>query len=157
MNFEALNWLINSILDWYLCPHCWAKVDKRNINIKNIDWNAVTLDIFCKVCKKNSIVKSEIVSIDLAKHLNEQQLGVLKNTLNKVISVFVSFVIRKPFVLLFPERPLRLDLCVYFFLNPFPCVHKSLHPWRYFIMLAVGRVPGILPREDRSLGVRHHR
>ena len=36
MNFEALNWLINSILDWYLCPHCWAKVDKRNINIKNI-------------------------------------------------------------------------------------------------------------------------
>ena len=83
MNFEALNWLINSILDWYLCPHCWAKVDKRNINIKNIDWNAVTLDIFCKVCKKNSIVKSEIVSIDLAKHLNEQQLGVLKNTLNK--------------------------------------------------------------------------
>ena len=83
MNFEALNWLINSILDWYLCPHGWAKVDKRNINIKNIDWNAVTLDIFCKVCKKNSIVKSEIVSIDLAKHLNEQQLGVLKNTLNK--------------------------------------------------------------------------
>ena len=83
MNFEALNWLINSILDWYLCPHCWAKVDKRNINIINIDWNAVTLDIFCKVCKKNSIVKSEIVSIDLTKHLNEQQLGVLKNTLNK--------------------------------------------------------------------------
>lgn len=83
MNFEALNWLINSILDWYLCPHCWAKVDKRSISIKSIDWNSVTLDIFCKVCKKNSIIKSEIVSIDLTKYLNEHQLGILKNTLDK--------------------------------------------------------------------------
>ena len=83
MKFAAWYWLIISLLECYLCPHCWAKVDKRSISIKSIDWNSVTLDIFCKVCKKNSIIKSEIVSIDLTKYLNQHQLGILKNTLDK--------------------------------------------------------------------------
>lgn len=81
MNFEALNWLINSILNWFKCNHCFSKVEKNNINIKSIEGNSVVLDIYCPNCSKTSLVKSEVISVDLSKHLTKEQINNFKNTL----------------------------------------------------------------------------
>src|SRR5574344_820876 len=42
------------------------------------------------------------------------------------------------------------------FFNPFACVDERFNPRSHFIVFAVKRVPGILPREDGSFQVRHH-
>ena len=42
------------------------------------------------------------------------------------------------------------------FLYPLLCIHKRFNPWGYLIVLAVGRIPGVLPGEESTLQVRHH-
>lgn len=83
MNFEALNWLINSILNWFKCGHCKSKVDKKNIDVKSVDGDSVVLDIFCENCKNHSMLKTEVISVDLTKHLTKEQLEVFKLAFEK--------------------------------------------------------------------------
>lgn len=81
MNFEALEWLIKSILESFKCWFCNSKVHKKNLSLKAIEWNSVTLEIFCENCKNISNLKSEVISIDLSKHLNKNDLLNLKNSI----------------------------------------------------------------------------
>lgn len=78
MNFEALNWLINSILRSHKCGFCKNKPKKEDINIKNINWSEVFLEINCPKCQKTSYIKTEVMEIDLKKYLTENQLNELK-------------------------------------------------------------------------------
>ncbi|MBB1564463.1 hypothetical protein HG430_000275 [Candidatus Gracilibacteria bacterium] len=79
MNIDALNGLINSILNGFRCHNCNSNVEKKNIDIKSVHGSSVLLDIFCENCKSHSMVKSEVLSVDLSKHLN-----ILKNSLEKL-------------------------------------------------------------------------
>lgn len=84
MNFEALNWLINSVISNFKCSDCksWATI--KDINIKNIEWQSVTLDIVCPSCNKNTFIKSEVMSVDLSKmNLTGKQIELLKSTISK--------------------------------------------------------------------------
>lgn len=83
MNFDALEWLLKSILENFKCGFCWHKTEKKDVSIKNIENNTVELDIFCENCKNHSFIKSEIVSIDLRKHLNKDQLKEFKANFSK--------------------------------------------------------------------------
>lgn len=83
MNFEALNWLINSILNWHKCDNCWNKAKKEDINIKNIENNSVNLEIICSKCGKNSFIKSEVMAVDLKKYLTKEQVEELKKAFIK--------------------------------------------------------------------------
>lgn len=83
MNFQALEWLISSIISGYNCENCKSKIDKNNINIKDINWTSVILEIDCFTCSRKSIIKSEVVSLDLTKYLSEEQLSTIQKTLKK--------------------------------------------------------------------------
>lgn len=85
MNLDALNWLIKSIISNFKCSSCnsW-NVTNKDINIKNIEWKSVLLDIVCSNCWKSSYIKSEVVSLDLNKlNIPADKLEKLKNTINK--------------------------------------------------------------------------
>lgn len=83
MNFEALEWLVKSILSWFKCGFCWAKPEKKDLNVKNIVNNSVEIEVCCEKCKNKSFMKSEVVSIDLRKHLNKEQIEEFKANLSK--------------------------------------------------------------------------
>lgn len=83
MNYEALTWLIKSILINFRCDNCTSFIYSKDINLVNIEWRWVTLSIDCPRCKKKSMIKSEVVSIDLSKlDITEKQLMWIKNTFN---------------------------------------------------------------------------
>jgi hypothetical protein len=41
-------------------------------------------------------------------------------------------------------------------LYPTAGIDKSLNPWCHLIVATIGWIPGILPREESALQVRHH-
>lgn len=84
MNFEALQWLINTIISTYKCEECTWKINQKNISIKKIEWNSVTLWVICSACWKKSFIKSEVVSLNLDKlNLSKDQVLQLKKWIEK--------------------------------------------------------------------------
>lgn len=83
MNLDALNWLVKSIISNFKCWNCKSWAWSKNINIKNIDWKSVLLDIICPSCWKSSLVKSEVVSLDVNKlNLSQEQLDAIKKKID---------------------------------------------------------------------------
>lgn len=83
MNFEALNWLVNSILNWFSCWNCWWKAKKENLNIKSIDQNSAVIEIICEKCWKDTVIKSEVMAVDLTKFLTNEQIKEVKQSFLK--------------------------------------------------------------------------
>lgn len=81
MNYQALEWLVESIVSNYNCENCKNKIEKKDINIWEIEWTSVLLELNCHSCKTKSLIKSEVVSLDLTKYLSEDELSVIKNSL----------------------------------------------------------------------------
>ncbi len=84
MNLDALNWLIKSIISNFKCWNCNSWAWTKDINIKNIEWKSVLIDIICPSCWKSSLIKSEVVSLDLNKlNLSQKQLDLIKKSIDK--------------------------------------------------------------------------
>jgi len=67
MNYWALKWLIETVVQEYTCPECNSKIANENIDIVWAAWNTINIDIECSSCWKHSMVKSEVLMFDLAK------------------------------------------------------------------------------------------
>ncbi len=81
MNFQALEWLVQSIISQYSCDSCRNRVQKADIDIESIEGNSITVGIHCMHCQKTSYIRSEVVSIDLTKYLSKEQLELVKSTI----------------------------------------------------------------------------
>lgn len=67
MNYQALKWLIDNIINNYKCPNCWENIEDSNIDIIWAAWTTINIDVWCEKCSKHSMIKSEILSIDISK------------------------------------------------------------------------------------------
>ena len=68
MNFQTLKWMIESLVKSYKCPMCMSEVDESDVSIIWAAWNTVNIDVTCGSCSKHSMVKIEVMWIDLTKH-----------------------------------------------------------------------------------------
>ena len=83
MNFEALQMLVKSLLANFRCNFCSSWITVKDIDLLSIEWNQVSLEIHCQKCSKKSLVKSEVVSVDLSKmNLTSGQMTMIKNTID---------------------------------------------------------------------------
>lgn len=73
MNYEALNTMIKNLIESYKCPECKTWITTNDIDIVWAAGSTVNLDIVCTNCKKHSMVKSQIM------HVNLEQLNSIKN------------------------------------------------------------------------------
>lgn len=78
MNYAALQWLINSILSSYTCEKCHKKAETDNINITALEKNSIILEFTCPSCGQVSYIKSQMMSIDITKHLSQDQIALLE-------------------------------------------------------------------------------
>lgn len=79
MNFQSLKWMIDSVIKSYKCPECASEVNESNIDIIWAAWTTINIDVECYNCGKHSMIKTEVVSIDLSnKWLNPELLDKLK-------------------------------------------------------------------------------
>lgn len=65
MNYKTLKWMLESLVKVYKCPMCNAEINEDNVDIVWAAWNTVNIDIECQKCKKHSMIKAEINSINL--------------------------------------------------------------------------------------------
>ncbi len=85
MNFKALKWMIESLVKTYKCPECAAEVNDNNVDVIWAAWTTINIDIECPNCGKHSMIKSEVMSLDLSKsNISTQQLQALQQRLSKL-------------------------------------------------------------------------
>lgn len=85
MNYEALQLLVKSLVANFKCEMCKASIMSNDINIIGVEWKRVTLEIGCKKCNNKSLVKSEVITMDLWKmKLTSNQIMSIKNSIDKV-------------------------------------------------------------------------
>lgn len=85
MNFQSLKWMIESLIKSYKCPECSTGVTDTNIDIIWAAWTTINIDIECPNCWKHSMIKTEVLSIDLTnKKISPENIEKLKSSfLNK--------------------------------------------------------------------------
>ena len=67
MNFQALKWMMDSLVKTFKCPECFAEVSDNNVDIIGAAWNTINIDIECPKCNRHSMIKSEVLLVDLKK------------------------------------------------------------------------------------------
>ena len=82
MNYQSLKWMIESLIKSYKCPECLSWINDVNIDIIWAAWTTLNIDIECAKCLKHSIVKTEVLSINLSNRgLSEDNIMKLKKSL----------------------------------------------------------------------------
>jgi len=80
MNFQALKWMIDSVVEWYSCPNCKTWVSEENIDIVWIAGTNVNLEVMCPKCRSAMVVKGQVFTMDLSSiKLNEKNIKELKD------------------------------------------------------------------------------
>jgi hypothetical protein len=82
MNYKLLKALLDNILQNFECQNCTSKTNEENIEIIWIAWKNVTLNIKCKACWKNSIIKAEANEVKL-NAADKEKLELIKAQLEK--------------------------------------------------------------------------
>ena len=67
MNFQTLKSMVESLIKSYKCPMCMSQVNEGDVSIIWAAGNTVNIDVSCKGCSKHSMVKIEVMWIDLTK------------------------------------------------------------------------------------------
>jgi len=82
MNYQSLKWMIESIINSYKCPECKTQVNESNIDIIWAAWSTINIDIECYGCWKHSMIKTEVLSLNLTNNwLLSDNIEKLKKTL----------------------------------------------------------------------------
>ncbi|QFR39269.1 hypothetical protein A9Q91_03465 [Candidatus Gracilibacteria bacterium 28_42_T64] len=82
MNFKALKGMIDSLVQTYKCPECSHDVQDNNVDVIGAAGSTINIDIECPNCKKHSMIKSEILSMDLTNmNFSSDKIGQIKNVL----------------------------------------------------------------------------
>jgi len=82
MNYKALKWMIDNLTKTYNCPECNWEVDEAWVDIIWAAGTTINIDIECPNCGKHSMIKSEVITLDLS---NIQNIAWLQWTLEWVI------------------------------------------------------------------------
>jgi len=70
MNYKALKWMIDNLTSTYTCPECSSNVEDGNVDIIWAAGTTINIDVECSNCGKHSMIKSEIITLDLSKIQN---------------------------------------------------------------------------------------
>ena len=82
MNFQSLKWMIDTLVKTFNCPECNSEVNDSSVDIMWAAGSTINIDIMCPNCWKHSMVKTEVLAIDLsAKGISAENIEKLKKSL----------------------------------------------------------------------------
>ena len=80
MNYLALKSMMESIIKNFKCPFCNREVGEWNVDIVWAAWSTANLDIICPECWKHSMIKIDMISLDIwTINIDKNNLSKLKN------------------------------------------------------------------------------
>jgi len=92
MNFQALKWMVDSLVQTFNCPECSSTVSEKSIEIMWTAGENINIDIECPKCKKHSMIRAQMLSIELpiqdikikAEEINSQITKSMQKKLNEI-------------------------------------------------------------------------
>lgn len=85
MNFQSLKSMIDSLVKTYKCPECGHDVNESNVDIIWAAGNTINIDVECPSCKKHSMVRTEVLAVDLSNpEVAKWKLELIKWALNEI-------------------------------------------------------------------------
>lgn len=85
MNFQSLKSMIDSLVKTYKCPECNTEVSEENVDIIWAAGSTINIDVECPKCKKHSMVRTEVLAIDLTNpNIAKDKLQLIKWALNEI-------------------------------------------------------------------------
>ncbi|MDD2907373.1 MAG: hypothetical protein PHH98_01905 [Candidatus Gracilibacteria bacterium] len=91
MNYEALKLLVKSLVGNFRCIPCSGTITEKDIFLISLDGQKIILEVLCPTCSKKSLIKSEVMSVDLTKtNLSNEQIAMLKNTIENSNSLKIK-------------------------------------------------------------------
>lgn len=108
MNFQSLKWMVDSIVESYSCPECTSWVNDWNVDIIWAAWSTINIDILCENCWKHSMIKTEILSVNLDKwSIPQENLNKIKSLLENSWKIISSKKLIKDDVIVNLNKDLR--------------------------------------------------
>jgi DNA-directed RNA polymerase subunit RPC12/RpoP len=84
MNFQSIKSMIESLVKTYKCPECSEWITEANVDIIWAAWSTINIDIECSYCGKHSMLKTEILALNLTdKWISAENIEKLKSVLLK--------------------------------------------------------------------------
>ena len=92
MNFQALKWMINSLVQTYSCPECNSGVWEDSIEIMWTAWQNINIDIECPKCQKHSMIRAQMLALEIPiqdikikqESINSEKIKELQNKLDEI-------------------------------------------------------------------------
>lgn len=82
MNYQALKTMIESVTSKYRCPSCNSTVNDSSLDIIGAAGTSINIDITCPKCEKHSMIKAEVMNIDVANmKIDPKQIELLQEKL----------------------------------------------------------------------------
>ncbi|MDC0506280.1 hypothetical protein OAN96_01660 [Candidatus Gracilibacteria bacterium] len=85
MNYQALKTMIDSVTSNYKCPSCNSSVSEESLDIIGAAGTSVNIDITCPACEKHSMIKAEVMNVDVSNmKIGSEQLGALQEKISQI-------------------------------------------------------------------------
>lgn len=65
MNFQALKWMIDNLVQNFTCPECMSKVSEEFIEIVWTAGTSINIDVECPKCEKHSMIKAQVYAMNI--------------------------------------------------------------------------------------------
>ncbi len=65
MNFQALKWMVDNLVQTYSCPDCSSGVTEDYVDIMWTAGQNINIEVACPKCEKHSIIRAQIVALEL--------------------------------------------------------------------------------------------
>jgi len=65
MNFQALKWMVDSLVQTFSCPECGSQIWDESIEIMWTAGQNINIDIECPKCEKHSMLRAQMVAMEL--------------------------------------------------------------------------------------------
>jgi endogenous inhibitor of DNA gyrase (YacG/DUF329 family) len=77
--------MIDSLVKTYKCPECGNEVNDNNVDVIGAAGTTINIDVECPGCGKHSMIKSEVMSLDLTnQNITAEKLQQIKDTLGQL-------------------------------------------------------------------------
>ena len=85
MNYQWLKAMIESLVKSYKCPECSSEVNETNVDIVWAAWSTVNIDVECPKCEKHSMIKAEVLAVDVWKiNISKENIEKIKENLKNI-------------------------------------------------------------------------
>lgn len=65
MNFQAIKWMVDSLVETFSCPECNSRVDDSCVDVMWTAGQNINVDVICNKCSKHTIIRAQMLALEI--------------------------------------------------------------------------------------------